>query len=315
MASEKSDSLCIQFNGKNYSAWAFHFQLLVKGKELWGHVDGTIPAPNSAKELSTCESKDAKIISWILGSIEPHIILNLRPYKTSKAMWEYLKRIYTQNNSARRFQLEFEMANFSQGGLLVEDFYSGFSNLWAEYTDIVYSSIRADGLPHVQSVHETSRRDQFLMKLRSDFESVHSQLMNRDPVPSLDDCLGDLLQEEQRLLTRSTMKQQLASSAQVAFTAQGKSKGRDYSTTQCYSCKGFGHIATHCPKKFCNYCKKSRHIIKDCPIQPPQKQESAYSTFVKSWVHPLLQLLLLLLMLQHLPVLVLLLLLPIWYNK
>ena len=141
MASEKSDSLCIRFNGKNYSAWAFHFQLLVKGKELWGHVDGNIPTPKSATEKSKWESKVAKIMSWILGSMEPHIILNLRPYRTSKAMWEYLKRIYTQNNSARRFQLEFEMANFSQGALSIEEFYSGFSNLWAEYTDIVYSSV------------------------------------------------------------------------------------------------------------------------------------------------------------------------------
>ncbi|KAG6658993.1 hypothetical protein CIPAW_03G001800 [Carya illinoinensis] len=146
-------------------------------------------------------------MTWILGSIELHIILNLQPYKTSKAMREYLKRIFTQNNSAQRFQLKFEMANFSQGGLLVEDLYSGFSNLWAEYTDIVYSSVSIAGLPHVQSVHETSRRDQFLMKLRPDFDSVRSQLMNRDPVPSLDDCLGDLLQEEQMLLTRSTMEQ------------------------------------------------------------------------------------------------------------
>lgn len=118
----------------------------------------TILAPDNAKELSTWESKDAKIMSWILGSIEPHIIFNRRPYKTSKAMWEYLKRIYTQNNSA----------------LLVEDFYSGFSNLRTEYTDIVYSSIPVDGFPHVESVHETSKRDQFLMKLHSNFESVCS---------------------------------------------------------------------------------------------------------------------------------------------
>ena len=30
---------------------------------------------------------------------------------------------------------------------------------------------------------------------------------------------------------------------------------------QCYSCKGFGHNATNCTKKFCNYCKKTGHII------------------------------------------------------
>lgn len=44
--------------------------------------------------------------------------------------------------------------------------------------------------------YETSKRDQLLMKLRSDFEIACSNLMNRHPVPSLDACLSKLLLEE-----------------------------------------------------------------------------------------------------------------------
>jgi hypothetical protein len=36
MSSDKSDVSMIHFNDKNYSAWAFHFRIFVKGKELWG---------------------------------------------------------------------------------------------------------------------------------------------------------------------------------------------------------------------------------------------------------------------------------------
>ena len=46
---------------------------------------------------------------------------------------------------------------------------------------------------------------------------------------------------------------------------------------QCYSCKGFGHIATNSTKKFCNYCKKTRHIITAFSIRPPKKSETAYN--------------------------------------
>ena len=49
---------------------------------------------------------------------------------------------------------------------------------------------------------------------------------------------------------------------------------------QCYSCKGFGHIATNCTKKFCNYCKKIGHIITNCSIGPPKKSEIAYNASV-----------------------------------
>ncbi|KAH0686266.1 hypothetical protein KY289_017028 [Solanum tuberosum] len=45
-------------------------------------------------------------MTWILRSIDPFIVLNLRPYKTAKAMWDYLQKVYNQDNSAKRFQLE-----------------------------------------------------------------------------------------------------------------------------------------------------------------------------------------------------------------
>ena len=204
MSLERSEHFLVRFNGKNYSSWAFQFQIFVKGKELWGHIDGTDPAPNSEKEKETnvkWEVKDAQIMSWILGSVEPSILLNRMPYKTSREMWEYLKKIYNQSNTARRFQLELELGQLSQGSMSIQEFYSSFENLWADYTDTVYASVPPKGLIAIQSVHETSKRDQFLMKLRGEFEAIRSNLMNKEPVPLLDICVGELLREEQRLLT------------------------------------------------------------------------------------------------------------------
>jgi len=53
-----------------------------------------------------------------------------------------------------------------------------------------------EGLGFVQLVHETTKRDQFLMKLRYDFEGVCSNLMNQDSVSVLDACLNQLFHEE-----------------------------------------------------------------------------------------------------------------------
>ena len=50
MFSDKSDAFLIRFNGKNYSAWEFDFKVFVKGKDLWGHVDGSKPAPDKDKD-------------------------------------------------------------------------------------------------------------------------------------------------------------------------------------------------------------------------------------------------------------------------
>ena len=65
-------------------------------------------------------------------------------------MWAYLKKIYGQNNTARRFQLEYDIAILQQDSLSISEFYSQFMNLWAEYTDIVYENVSSEGLQSIQ---------------------------------------------------------------------------------------------------------------------------------------------------------------------
>lgn len=82
-------------------AWKFQFKMFLKGKELGNHIDGSSSAPEGHKELNQCETKDARIISWIVGSIETNMGNNLRSFSTAKEMWDYLRRIYDQDNTVR----------------------------------------------------------------------------------------------------------------------------------------------------------------------------------------------------------------------
>ena len=108
----------------------FHLKNYVKGKGLWTHLDGVSKAPIEKVALDTWETKDAQIITWILSTIDPQMINNLRPFSTAQEMWNYLKRIYNQDNAAKRFQLELEIANYKQGTLSIQEYYSSFLNLW-----------------------------------------------------------------------------------------------------------------------------------------------------------------------------------------
>lgn len=44
------------------------------------------------------------------------------------------------------------------------------------------------------------------MKLRPEYETVRSNLMSRAALPILDDCLQELLREEQRQSTKATLE-------------------------------------------------------------------------------------------------------------
>ncbi|KAF2284582.1 hypothetical protein GH714_027303 [Hevea brasiliensis] len=156
-------------------------------------------------------------MSWIIGSCESQIVLNLRPYKTTQTMWEYLKKLYNQTNSARRFQLECEIANYAQGSLSIQEYFSSFQNLWAEFSDIVCATVSQDSLADVLVVHKISKRDQFLMKLRSDFENAHSNLMNRHPSPTLDICFDTSAVNQNVVLTPEMVQQMIV----LALSALG----------------------------------------------------------------------------------------------
>lgn len=85
----------------------------------------------------------------------------------------------------------------------------------------MHADVSKESLAAVQQVYEISKRDQFLMKLHTEFEVVRAALLNRTPVPSLDVCLGELLREEQRLLTRGAMTYDnfVSDAVSVAYSA------------------------------------------------------------------------------------------------
>ena len=246
-----SAPLCVKFTGTNYSTWAFQFELFLKGKDLWGHIDGTDVEKPSTFEKSqdvgfspSWTVLDARIMSWLLGSVEPHIVTHLRPHRSAQSMWAYLKKVYHQDNDARRFQLEHAIAMFQHGSLSIQDYYSAFLTLWHEYADLVTADVPIAALSTIQTIHATTRRDQFLMKLRPEYESVRSSLLNRSPVPSLDICFGELLREEQRLSTQAILEQSHGSSGTttVAYAAQGHGPPMHSKNLQCFCCKEYGHI-------------------------------------------------------------------------
>jgi enamine deaminase RidA (YjgF/YER057c/UK114 family) len=65
-------------------------------------------------------------------------------------------KVYHQDNTARRFQLEYEIASFTQGNLSIQEYFSGFQNLWGEFFDVVYAKVPAASILAVQAVHKQS---------------------------------------------------------------------------------------------------------------------------------------------------------------
>jgi hypothetical protein len=118
--------------------------------------------------LSLCTQMRLALFFWYIihWLIKKKKVNNLCGFTTAKMMWDYLRQIYYQNNSTRKFQLELDTGNYRLGNLSIEQFYSGFINLWSDYSGLVHSQVPKEALAALQVVHSESQQDQFLMKLQ-----------------------------------------------------------------------------------------------------------------------------------------------------
>ena len=71
----------------------------------------------------------------------------LQAFTTSPDMWQHMKKIYQQQNKARRFHLDTALAKYCQNDKSIREYYNGFLALWIERDQMPLQSVSVDFLP------------------------------------------------------------------------------------------------------------------------------------------------------------------------
>ncbi|KAL0545170.1 hypothetical protein IC582_020316 [Cucumis melo] len=100
------------------------------------------------------------------------------------------------------------------------------------------------------------------MGLKPEYESVCAALLNRNPLPSLDATVQEILFEKKRLGLVSSLPSDVA----LATTHLRQAN----ETSFCKNCKLHDHKFANCPTIKCTYCHKRGHILDNCPTCPPR---------------------------------------------
>ncbi|CAN0875498.1 Retrovirus-related Pol polyprotein from transposon RE1 [Linum grandiflorum] len=287
-----SDSVGVRFNGKNYALWEFSFRTFVQGKGLFTYLDGTCPQPTAVESVITPQiwvMNNARVLSYLIGSVEPAVALTLRSYPSAAAVWNHLRQTYSHVNTSRFFDLEYVLAHLTQGELSINDYYLAATHLWTEIDLISTTLISGISNAEILKERQRSRSLQFLMRLRPEYEQVRSRLIAVGDM-DINSILGELIRAETRFATQAQLDGHIPSGS--AFAAGGSrphffSKGGTYGTqsgskntagnsadnssssthsqVKCHFCQELGHPQALCRKRnICSYCKKPGHIILDC---------------------------------------------------
>jgi hypothetical protein len=265
MSNDKNDSLqsiSVQLKGENYPYWSYVMKKFLKGKRIWGYVDGTSVKPTNnadkkdeakyATELETWDANNSKIITWINNSVSQSIGVQLAKYDTAKEVWDHLKRLFVQSNFAKRYQLEGDIRGLKQNNMTIQEFYLAMSNLWDQLALMESAELKA--IKAYTDQREEQRLVQFLMALRDDFEGLRGGILHHNPLPNVDSVVSELLAEEIRLKSNSNLisDKGIISTTPSVFAApfhKGKPQGRvGVGIDECAFCKEKGHWKAQCPK-------------------------------------------------------------------
>eukprot|EP00268_Persea_americana_P001630 TRINITY_DN10493_c0_g1_i1.p1 TRINITY_DN10493_c0_g1~~TRINITY_DN10493_c0_g1_i1.p1 ORF type:complete len:147 (+),score=20.06 TRINITY_DN10493_c0_g1_i1:813-1253(+) len=134
-------------------SWAFHLKNFIEEQEMLGYLDGTTikPAvdPNGTedKSIAIWNQRNAKVVTWILNSVDPSFTMALQAFTKASDMWTHMKKIYHQQNKARRFHLDTELAKYYQNDKNVQEYYNGFLTLWTERDQMLLQFVSTAFLP------------------------------------------------------------------------------------------------------------------------------------------------------------------------
>ena len=136
------------------------------------------------------------VLAWLLDSISPAYMTSFVSYDTAKGLWEAVRRSHSKNsNKAKIIDLISRSYTLKQGD---RDIISYSNELRAIHTELDHCCPQSID-PVARTREATNRLCQLLQGVRLDFETVRSQLYNRDEEPTFDEAVSKLMQEESRL--------------------------------------------------------------------------------------------------------------------
>ncbi|KAA0066596.1 Zinc finger, CCHC-type [Cucumis melo var. makuwa] len=131
----------------------------------------------------------------------------------------------------------------------------------ANTSDIIVHETTTEDIKYIERLEDwDSKNHQIITWL--EYESVHAALLHRNPLPSLDTTVQEILFEEKRLGIISFLPFDVALA--TAHLRQANE------TSFCKNYKLHGYKFTNCPTIEYRYCYKRSHILDNCLTHPPR---------------------------------------------
>jgi hypothetical protein len=237
----------IVLDGQNYPEWAFCVQTALRGHMLLFHLTEDSPVlaadRSNAAAIKTWQINDGKVMAAMVNNTKPTMIMSLSKFTTAKAIWSHLKDRFVQDSDALLHTLMQQTHVIEQHDMSIDEYYSAFDRLMSALTSMVPACTTVPCATH--KFIEKFFTYRFVMGVRPEFDSLRARLLHSSDTLTMAQALSELLAEETRLKSMSSITG--VSSHSVLAAAQ---RSRNTSFQPCEHCKKTTHRSENCFAKF-----------------------------------------------------------------
>lgn len=209
----------------NWNSWKKAMTMALEGKNKFGFVDGSIPAPPPGDPNSVLWRRNNNIVaSWLMNSLTKEMQSTILHCNTAMAIWQDLKDRFEQKNGPLLYQLKRDLANLQQGTMSVTSYYAKIRSLWEALAEIKPPhTCNCGGVQPWCDFSQLEYGVDFLMGLNESFFAIRGQILSMEPFPPITKIFSLVIQEEKQKEVGSSSVLVPAEEAAHAFAGQDQS--------------------------------------------------------------------------------------------
>nr|XP_043620166.1 uncharacterized protein LOC122592014 [Erigeron canadensis] len=243
---------------ENYKVWSCAMELALETKNKIGFINGECERPYDneilAKQWDRC---NYVVLTWILNSMSEEVYLGQIFSRNAATVWLELKETYDKVDGSVIFNLHHKINSLTQNGSPISDYYHKLNSLWKQYDSLTrLPTCVCNASADIKTYNQNLKLMQFLMGLDDAYIPVRSQLLIRDPLPTVKAAFAIISREEShRGITSVETSQKPQNSA---FSAKF-SERKKFPANKTHENKFFEMRRGPNPNLKCTRCDKIGH--------------------------------------------------------
>ncbi|GKV44382.1 hypothetical protein SLEP1_g51574, partial [Rubroshorea leprosula] len=175
-----------------------------------GFVDGTLKKPSTdCPEFLAWTKCNSMVLSWILNALSRELHSSVAYAESAAEVWEDLKERFSQGNTSRIYELKLELVTTTQQTRSVAAYFTKLKPIWDELqahepVPTCTCGCTCGATKEFTRARETEMVHQFLMGLNENFSTMRSQILNMEPLPSLNKVYSMATKEEKQQMVSAS---------------------------------------------------------------------------------------------------------------